>query len=98
MDRRLLGDALAWDGGHPARQRQSGRDARGPREGERFEFRNHNRVAPMPYRDLREFIADVDALRSLRRIAVADPHHQICAITDVAAGMSACPAQPFDSL
>ena len=50
----------------------------------------------MPYRDLREFIAQIDALAALRRIEGADPHHEIGAITEVAAGMAECPALLFD--
>src|SRR5260370_32310006 len=52
----------------------------------------------MPYRDLREFIAEVDALGSLRRVAGADPHHESGAITEVAAGMADCPALLFDPI
>jgi UbiD family decarboxylase len=50
------------------------------------------------YRDLREFIAEVDALGALRRIAGADPHHEIGAVTEVAAGMADCPALLFDPI
>src|SRR6266853_93105 len=57
-----------------------------------------NRVAPVSYRDLREFIGEVDALGALRRIAGADPHHEIGAITEVAAGMADCPALLFDPI
>ena len=52
----------------------------------------------MPYRDLREFIAQIDALKALRRIEGADPHHEIGAITEVAAGMAECPALLFDRI
>ncbi|HKD27720.1 MAG TPA: UbiD family decarboxylase [Xanthobacteraceae bacterium] len=52
----------------------------------------------MRYRDLREFIARVDALGALRRIVGADPHHEIGAITEVAAGMADCPALLFDHI
>ena len=61
-------------------------------------FEMKSRVAPVPYRDLREFIAQVDALDALRRIAGADPHHEIGAITEVAAGMADCPALLFDHI
>jgi len=50
------------------------------------------------YRDLREFIAQVDAIEALRRIGGADPHHEIGAITEVAAGMADCPALLFDHI
>jgi len=50
------------------------------------------------YRDLREFIAQIDALRVLRRIEGANPHHEIGAITEVAAGMAECPALLFDHI
>jgi len=50
------------------------------------------------YRDLREFIAQVDALGALRRIDGADPHYEIGGITEVAAGMPDCPALLFDSI
>lgn len=52
----------------------------------------------MPYRDLREFVAQVDALQALRLIEGADPHHEIGAITEVAAGMAECPALLFDRI
>jgi len=50
------------------------------------------------YQDLREFISAVDALGALRRIDGADPHHEIGAITEVAAGLAACPALLFDRI
>src|SRR2546423_2853299 len=50
------------------------------------------------YEDLREFIAQVDALGALRRIEGADPVHEIGGITEVAAGMPDCPAILFDSI
>ena len=50
------------------------------------------------YQDLREFISAVDALGALRRIDGADPHHEIGAITEVAAGMTECPALLFDPI
>jgi UbiD family decarboxylase len=52
----------------------------------------------VPYRDLREFIGEVDALNALRRIVGADPYHEIGAITEVAAGMADCPALLFDHI
>src|SRR3954463_16774081 len=53
--------------------------------------------SPM-YEDLREFIAQVDALGALRRIEGADPVHELGGITEVAAGMADCPALLFDSI
>jgi UbiD family decarboxylase len=52
----------------------------------------------LPYQDLRDFITQIDALRALRRIDGADPHHEIGAITEVAAGMPDCPALLFDRI
>jgi UbiD family decarboxylase len=52
----------------------------------------------VPYRDLRDFITQIDALNALRRIDGADPHHEIGAITEVAAGMADCPALLFDRI
>ena len=52
----------------------------------------------MPYQDLREFITQIDALKALRRIEGADPHHEIGAITEVAAGQAECPALLFDHI
>jgi 4-hydroxy-3-polyprenylbenzoate decarboxylase len=50
------------------------------------------------YRDLREFIALVDKLGSLRRIEGADPRFEIGGITEVAAGRPDCPALLFDAI
>src|SRR2546423_3268027 len=50
------------------------------------------------YEDLREFIAQVDALGALRRIEGEDPVHELGGITEVAAGMPDCPAVLFDSI
>ena len=52
----------------------------------------------MGYRDLRDFIDQVDALGALRRIADADPAFEIGGITEVAAGMPECPALLFDAI
>ena len=52
----------------------------------------------MGYRDLRDFIGQIEALGALRHIAGADPHHEIGAVTEVAAGMPECPALLFDSI
>ena len=50
------------------------------------------------YTDLRSFIARVDALGALRRVAGADARTDIGAITEVAAGMAAPPALLFDAI
>jgi 4-hydroxy-3-polyprenylbenzoate decarboxylase len=50
------------------------------------------------YKDLREFIDQVDELGVLRRVSGADPHFEIGAITEVAAGMPECPALLFDDI
>jgi UbiD family decarboxylase len=50
------------------------------------------------YKDLREFISQIDALKALRRIEGADPCHEIGGITEVAAGMADCPALLFDHI
>jgi 4-hydroxy-3-polyprenylbenzoate decarboxylase len=50
------------------------------------------------YRNLREFIAEVDKLGALRHVAGADPHHELGGITEVAAGMAECPALLFDQI
>jgi UbiD family decarboxylase len=52
----------------------------------------------LPYKDLREFITQIDTLQALRRIEGADAHHEIGAITEVAAGMAECPALLFDRI
>ena len=51
-----------------------------------------------PYDDLRDFIARVEALGALRRIQGADPHLEIGAITEVAAGRPDCPALLFEGI
>jgi len=50
------------------------------------------------YSDLREFIALAEELGSVRRIDNADPHIEIGAITELAAGMPECPALIFDAI
>ena len=50
------------------------------------------------YRNLREFIAAVEALGVLRHVAGADPHHEVGGITEVAAGLPECPALLFDRI
>ncbi|HEY1979038.1 MAG TPA: UbiD family decarboxylase [Xanthobacteraceae bacterium] len=52
----------------------------------------------MSYKDLREFIGQIDALEALRRIEGADARHEIGGITEVAAGMADCPALLFDHI
>jgi UbiD family decarboxylase len=52
----------------------------------------------VPYADLREFIAQVEALGALRRIEGADPRFEIGGITEVAAGLPECPALLFDRI
>src|SRR5712691_4949078 len=50
------------------------------------------------YKDLREFISQVDELKALRRIDGADPRFEIGGITEVAAGRPDCPALLFDNI
>src|SRR5215470_1743108 len=50
------------------------------------------------YKDLREFIAQVDGMGALRRISGANPRFEIGGITEVAAGAPACPALLFDDI
>jgi UbiD family decarboxylase len=50
------------------------------------------------YRDLREFIEQVDALHALRRIEGADVKFEIGGITEVAAGRPDGPALLFDAI
>jgi UbiD family decarboxylase len=50
------------------------------------------------YRNLREFIAEVEKLGALRHVAGADPHHELGGITEVAAGLPECPALLFDRI
>src|SRR5580704_15313758 len=52
----------------------------------------------VPYKDLRDFISQVDALGALRRIHGADPLYEIGGITEVAAGRPDCPALLFDDI
>ena len=52
----------------------------------------------MLYKDLRDFIAQVDDLGALRRINGADPRFEIGGITEVAAGLPECPALLFDDI
>src|SRR4051812_35819644 len=54
--------------------------------------------AGMAYRDLRDFIAEVDKLGALRRITGADPHFELGGITEVAAGRPDCPALLFERI
>jgi UbiD family decarboxylase len=50
------------------------------------------------YKDLREFINEVDKLGGLRRVYDADPHIELGGITEVAAGLPECPALLFDRI
>src|SRR6185312_7551370 len=50
------------------------------------------------YKDLRDFIAEVDKLGALRRVDGADPRFEIGGITEVAAGQPDCPAILFDNI
>lgn len=50
------------------------------------------------YRDLREFIDQVDRLGALRKIDGADPHLEIGGVTELAAGMADGPALLFDNI
>src|SRR6266566_10061172 len=50
------------------------------------------------YRDLRDFIGEVEKLGALRRVAGADPRFEIGGITEVAAGLPECPALLFDRI
>ena len=52
----------------------------------------------MSYKDLRDFITQVEKLGALRRIAGADPKFEIGGITEVAAGQPDCPALLFDDI
>jgi 4-hydroxy-3-polyprenylbenzoate decarboxylase len=52
----------------------------------------------MAYRDLREFIAEVEKLGALRHIACADPRFELGGITEVAATLPECPALLFDRI
>jgi len=50
------------------------------------------------YQDLRDFIAQVDAIGDLRRISGAAAEYEIGGITEVAAGLAHCPALLFDRI
>jgi 4-hydroxy-3-polyprenylbenzoate decarboxylase len=50
------------------------------------------------YKDLRDYITQVEKLGALRRIAGADPRFEIGGITEVAAGQADCPALLFDDI
>jgi 4-hydroxy-3-polyprenylbenzoate decarboxylase len=52
----------------------------------------------MAFRDLRDFIAQVERHSLLRRIDGADPHLEVGGITEVAAGLADQPALLFDRL
>src|SRR5215470_6220723 len=59
---------------------------------------DHQRRRHVSYKDLREFIGQVDKLGALCRIEGADPLHEIGGITEVAAGRADCPALLFDNI
>jgi UbiD family decarboxylase len=61
-------------------------------------IRPPDRECDVSYKDLREFITEVDALGALRRINGADPCFEIGGITEVAAGLPECPALLFDDI
>ncbi len=50
------------------------------------------------YKDLREFIAEVEKVDLLRHIHGANPYLEIGGITEVAAGQQDCPALLFDNI
>jgi 4-hydroxy-3-polyprenylbenzoate decarboxylase len=50
------------------------------------------------YQDLRDFIAQVDAIGDLKRISGAAAEYEIGGITEVAAGLAHCPALLFDRI
>src|SRR4051794_5317679 len=50
------------------------------------------------YRDLREFIVEIEKLGALRHVAGADTHVELGGITEVAAGLPECPALLFDKI
>ena len=52
----------------------------------------------MIYKDLREFIAEVERVNLLRHIHGAHPNLEIGGITEVAAGLPECPALLFDRI
>src|SRR5882672_11759376 len=65
----------------------------------RFTIANsRSRSFPFMYRNLREFIAEVEQLGALRHVAGADPRHELGGITEVAAGLPECPALLFDQI
>ena len=52
----------------------------------------------MSYKDLREFIAEVEKVDTLRHVRGAQTHLEIGGITEVAAGLPECPALLFDDI
>ena len=52
----------------------------------------------MIYQDLREFIAEVEKVDTLRHVRGAQTHLEIGGITEVAAGLPECPALLFDDI
>src|SRR5207302_7456901 len=56
------------------------------------------RSFPFMYKNLREFITEVEKLGALRHVTGADPRHELGGITEVAAGLPECPALLFDNI
>jgi len=52
----------------------------------------------MAFRDLREFISQVETFSRLRRVDHADPYLEIGGITEIAAGLPEVPALLFDNI
>ena len=55
-------------------------------------------MTEQPYADLREFITRVDAIGAMRTVDGVDPHCELGAVTEVAAGRPDCPALLFDTI
>jgi 4-hydroxy-3-polyprenylbenzoate decarboxylase len=55
-------------------------------------------MSSVQYEDLREFIDRVREIGALRTIEGADPDREIGAVTEVAAGLPACPALLFEAI
>ena len=52
----------------------------------------------MIYKDLRDFIKQVEKLGALRHVEDVDAHIELGGITEVAAGLPECPALLFDKI
>ena len=59
---------------------------------------SRKQVGAVIYKDLRDFIKQVDELGVLRRVNGADQKYEIGGITEVAAGTPECPALLFDRI